>query len=102
MPVSQEAAQAKCLGRGASDAATRARLIVWTDEITAFADIAALIDNPGLVISVATLTPHLAAAMRNRPDARPLRGMLARSVWPGRQPVISRIASLPPVARCRA
>ena len=66
MPVSQEAAQAKCLGRCAFDAATRVRLIDWTDKITDFAATAALIDNFGQVISVDYFTPHLAAAMSNR------------------------------------
>jgi tetratricopeptide (TPR) repeat protein len=46
-----------------ADPATRARLIDWTDEITDFADTAALIDNIDLVISVDTSVAHLAAAM---------------------------------------
>jgi Flp pilus assembly protein TadD len=46
-----------------ADAATRARLIDWTDEITDFADTAALIDNLDLVITVDTSVAHLAAAL---------------------------------------
>jgi hypothetical protein len=46
-----------------ADPATRARLIDWTDEITDFADTAALIENLDLVISVDTSVAHLAAAM---------------------------------------
>lgn len=46
-----------------ADAATRARLVDWTDEITDFADTAALIDNLDLVITVDTSVAHLAAAL---------------------------------------
>lgn len=46
-----------------ADAVSQARLTDWTDEITDFADTAALIENLDLVISVDTSTAHLAAAM---------------------------------------
>jgi tetratricopeptide (TPR) repeat protein len=45
------------------DTASKARLTDWTDELTDFADTAALIENLDLVISVDTSTAHLAAAM---------------------------------------
>jgi tetratricopeptide (TPR) repeat protein len=45
------------------DAASKAQLIDWTDELTDFADTAALIENLDLVISVDTSVAHLAAAM---------------------------------------
>ncbi|NMM01134.1 tetratricopeptide repeat protein [Paraburkholderia sp. RP-4-7] len=46
-----------------ADPASKARLKDWTDEITDFADTAALIENLDLVISVDTSVAHLAAAM---------------------------------------
>jgi len=46
-----------------ADPASKARLTDWTDEITDFADTAALIENLDLVISVDTSVAHLAAAM---------------------------------------
>ncbi|MFM0637830.1 tetratricopeptide repeat-containing glycosyltransferase family protein [Paraburkholderia metrosideri] len=45
------------------DAASKARLTDWMDEVTDFADTAALIENLDLVISVDTSVAHLAAAM---------------------------------------
>jgi hypothetical protein len=45
------------------DTASKARLTDWTDELTDFADTAALIANLDLVISVDTSVAHLAAAM---------------------------------------
>ena len=45
------------------DSASKAGLTDWTDEITDFADTAALIENLYLVISVDTSVAHLAAAM---------------------------------------
>jgi tetratricopeptide (TPR) repeat protein len=42
------------------------RIVDWTDELTDFADTAALVDNLDLVISVDTSTAHLAGAM-NKP-----------------------------------
>ncbi|MGN6651653.1 tetratricopeptide repeat protein [Trinickia sp.] len=42
------------------------RIIDWTDELSDFADTAALVDNLDLVISVDTSTAHLAGAM-NKP-----------------------------------
>ncbi len=42
------------------------RVIDWTDQLTDFADTAALVDNLDLVISVDTSTAHLAGAM-NKP-----------------------------------
>jgi tetratricopeptide (TPR) repeat protein len=44
-------------------ARTGGRLIDWMDEVTDFADTAALIDNLDLVIAVDTSVAHLAAAM---------------------------------------
>jgi tetratricopeptide (TPR) repeat protein len=46
-----------------ANAASQAKLTDWTDEITDFADTAALIANLDLVISVDTSVAHLAAAM---------------------------------------
>lgn len=46
-----------------ADSATQARLLDWMDEITDFADTAALIENLHLVIAVDTSVAHLAAAM---------------------------------------
>jgi tetratricopeptide (TPR) repeat protein len=46
-----------------SATAARAQLIDWMDEVTDFADAAALIDNLDLVIAVDTSIAHLAAAM---------------------------------------
>lgn len=46
-----------------ADAATQARLTDWMDEVTDFADTAALIENLDLVIAVDTSVAHLAAAM---------------------------------------
>jgi hypothetical protein len=46
-----------------ADAATKTRLIDWMDDVTDFADTAALIENLDLVISVDTSVAHLAAAM---------------------------------------
>lgn len=46
-----------------ADAGASARLIDWMDEVTDFADTAALIDNLDLVIAVDTSVAHLAAAM---------------------------------------
>lgn len=51
-------APAKC-----PDAAVKERLTDWMDEVTDFADTAALIENLDLVISVDTSVAHLAAAM---------------------------------------
>jgi ADP-heptose:LPS heptosyltransferase len=42
---------------------SQARLTDWMDEITDFADTAALIENLDLVIAVDTSVAHLAAAM---------------------------------------
>ncbi|CAN7631567.1 tetratricopeptide repeat protein [Caballeronia sp. LjRoot34] len=46
-----------------ADAASEARLTDWMDEVTDFADTAALIENLDLVIAVDTSVAHLAAAM---------------------------------------
>jgi hypothetical protein len=46
-----------------ADSASKARLTDWTDELSDFADTAALIENLDLVISVDTSVAHLAAAM---------------------------------------
>ena len=46
-----------------ADAASKARLTDWTDELADFADTAALIENLDLVISVDTSVAHLAAAL---------------------------------------
>ena len=46
-----------------ADAASKARLADWTEELTDFAETAALIDNLDLVISVDTSVAHPAAAM---------------------------------------
>ena len=46
-----------------ADVASKARLIDWMDDITDFADTAALIENLDLVIAVDTSVAHLAAAM---------------------------------------
>ncbi|OAJ62725.1 hypothetical protein A6V36_20335 [Paraburkholderia ginsengiterrae] len=46
-----------------ADAAISAHLVDWTDEITDFADTAALVDNLDLVIAVDTSVAHLAAAL---------------------------------------
>jgi hypothetical protein len=46
-----------------ADAASEARLVDWMDEVTDFADTAALIENLDLVIAVDTSVAHLAAAM---------------------------------------
>ncbi|RFU48733.1 tetratricopeptide repeat protein [Paraburkholderia sp. DHOC27] len=46
-----------------ADAASQAALTDWMDEVTDFADTAALIDNLDLVIAVDTSVAHLAAAM---------------------------------------
>lgn len=46
-----------------ADAVSQARLTDWTDELSDFADTAALIDNLDLVISVDTSVAHLAAAL---------------------------------------
>jgi hypothetical protein len=46
-----------------ADAANKERLTDWMDEVTDFADTAALIENLDLVIAVDTSVAHLAAAM---------------------------------------
>ena len=46
-----------------ADAAAQAQLTDWMDEVTDFADTAALIENLDLVIAVDTSVAHLAAAM---------------------------------------
>ena len=46
-----------------ADVASKARVIDWMDDITDFADTAALIENLDLVIAVDTSVAHLAAAM---------------------------------------
>ncbi len=46
-----------------ADTASQSRLTDWTDELTDFADTAALIENLDLVIAVDTSVAHLAAAM---------------------------------------
>ena len=46
-----------------ADAASQTRLTDWMDEVTDFADTAALIENLDLVLAVDTSVAHLAAAM---------------------------------------